>query len=312
MLVYTERTFSTADEPALKVVTRNVKTLQLRAYKVDMNDYFRKKNTMLGVENLDLALIEPDWRWNLDVPDYQDYRQSETAAPLPFKAPGVYAVVCNAPQEKTEKDNADKSLEATNIVLISDMGIITKVTHNDVLIFTENLRTKAPWPNAEVLLTDGRRIVASGKTNADGIFQWKNEGELKTAKVAIAPLQSDVRVLAQSSGHFASTENNLGSVAQVAGLAPQGVVYSDRPLYRAGQPVFFRAIVRQVENGQYTYKKGDEYLVQVTDPGGAILFSKKLPLSEFGTLGDSLTLNGEAPPGTYTIYVTRPKPKVAG
>ena len=312
MLVYTERTFSTTDEPALKVVTRNVKTLQLRAYKVDMNDYFRKLNTILGVENLDLALIEPDWRWNLDVPDYQDYRQSETAAPLPFKAPGVYAVVCNAPQEKTEKDadNTDKSLEATNIVLISDMGIVTKVTHNDVLIFTENLRTKAPWPNAEILLTDGRRIVASGKTNDDGIFQWKNEGELKTAKVSIAPLQSDVRVLAQSSGHYASTENNLKGVAQVAGLAPRGVVYSDRPLYRAGQPVFFRAIVRQVENGQYTYKKGDEYLVQVTDPGGAILFSKKMPLSEFGTLGDGLTLNGEAPPGRYTIYVTRPKPKV--
>lgn len=312
MLVYTERTFSTADEPALKVVTRNVKSLQLRAYKVDMNDYFRKLHTIQGVENLDLALIEPDWRWDLKVPEYQDYRQSETAAPLPFKAPGVYAVVCSAPQEKTEKDadNTEKALEATNIVLISDMGIITKVTHNDVLVFAENLRTRAPWAGAEILLTDGRRIVASGTTNADGIFQWKNAAELKTAKVTIAPLQSDVRVLAQNSGHFASTENNLNGVARVAGLAPRGVVYTDRPLYRAGQPVFFRAIVRQVENGQYAYKKGDEYLVQVTDPGGAILFSKKLALSDFGTLDDSLNLGAEALPGNYTIYVTRPKPKI--
>lgn len=314
MLVYTERTFTTTDKPALKLVTRNVKNVQLRAYKVDMNDYFRKLHTMRGVERLDLALIEPDWRWALDITDYQDYRQSETAAPLPFKEPGVYAVVSSAPLpvDKDKPDNPDNapSLEATNIVMVSDLGIITKVTHNDVLVFTQNLVTRAPWPNTQILLTDGHRIVANGTTNGDGIFQWKNEAPLKTAAVTVAPLQSNVRVLAQNNAHFASTENNLTAVARVAGLTPRGLVYTDRPLYRAGQPVFFRAIVRQVENGQYIFKKGDDYLVQVTDAGGAIVYSKKLNLNDFGTVGDSLTLNGEAPPGRYTIYVTRPQQKV--
>ncbi len=317
LLVYTERTFTTADAPALKLVTRNVPSVQLRAYKVDMNDYFRKLHTMRGVEALDLALIEPDWRWELKIPDYQEFRQSEAQAPLPFKEPGVYAVVCSAPladeKDKTDGQNAP-ALEATNIVLITDLGLVTKTTNHDVLVFAENLRTRQPWPNAQILLTDGRRVVANGTTNADGVFQWKNEAKAAVTTVADgeAPLRSDVRVLAQSSGHFASTEGDLRGVARLTGLQPTGAVYSDRPLYRAGQPVYFRAIVRQVENGQYVFKQGEEYQVSVTDAGGALIYSQRLALGDFGTLSGSVLLGGEAPPGRYTIHVTRPQERDTG
>ncbi|NCO41824.1 MAG: tetratricopeptide repeat protein, partial [Armatimonadetes bacterium] len=110
LVLYTERTLTTADEPKLKVVTRNVEALELRGYRVDMVDYFNRLHTLAGVEKLDLALIEPDQKWTLKVPEYAQYKEVETEAPLPFKEPGVYAVTCQA----------DK-LEATTVVMVTDL-----------------------------------------------------------------------------------------------------------------------------------------------------------------------------------------------
>ena len=64
-----------------------LKAVELEIDGVDMTAYFRKLHTMRGVERLDLGLIEPDKRWDLDLPGYGDYKQLETAAPLPFKEP---------------------------------------------------------------------------------------------------------------------------------------------------------------------------------------------------------------------------------
>lgn len=326
LLVYTERTFTTTDTPALKLVTRNVKRLDLRAYKVDMKDYFGKLQTMRDVDKLDLPLINPDKRWTLDVPDYADYKQQETTAPLPFKEPGVYAVVCSIPlsddaDNKTavaaNADTPPPTLEATTVVLVTDLGIITKATHNDVFVFVENLRTKQPWPQANVLISDGRKIVATGTTRQDGIFHFRNDARAALHKTSTAaagsapPLSADIRVLAYQGGNYASTEGNLNGVARMAGLQPTGYLYTDRPLYRGGQPVFLRGIVRQVANGVYTFKKGDEYRVTVSNPGGTVLFNRLVKLGDFGTFNDSLKLNDDAPPGRYTILLTKPKKQSA-
>ncbi|MDQ3813495.1 MAG: tetratricopeptide repeat protein, partial [Armatimonadota bacterium] len=327
LVVYTERTFTSADSPTLKIVTRNIQRLNFRAYKVDISDYFRKLHTMRGVEKLDLGLIEPDQRWNLEIANYREFKEHETAAPLPFKEPGVYAVVCGAePDEEEAKRLRDAgqeppALEATNIVLITDLGIITKTTHNDVFVFAENLKTRQPWPKANVLLSDGRKIIATGTTDNDGVFHYRDQGSgigdqglrvrVQRTANALTPdprtLIPDVRVLAFNAGHYASTEGDLRNVARASRLQPTAYLYSDRPLYRPGQPVHLRGIVRDVENGVYVFKIGDEYVLTVTDSNGAVVHTRKVQLGDFGTFNDSLVLGNEAPVGRYTIMLTKPK-----
>ncbi|MCS6861673.1 MAG: tetratricopeptide repeat protein, partial [Abditibacteriales bacterium] len=308
LVVYTERTFTTADTPALKLITRNIKRLEFRAYKVDMGDYFGKLHTMRGVERLDLALIEPDQRWELNLPNYQDFKELETDAPLPFKDPGVYAVICQAPLDPEEQQRYRDAgqeppvLEATNIVLISDLGIITKITHNDVFVFAENLRDRKPWRDATISISDGRRVIVAGKTDGDGVFHYQFP---KTQSPE--PKTNEWRVLAVAHGHYASTEGNLQNVAVVAGLQPTAFLYTDRPLYRPGQPVHLRGIVRRVENGVYVFKKGDEFTLTIHDPHGGVIHTRQVQLNDFGTFSASLVLHDEAPLGRYRMLLTQKK-----
>ena len=102
--------------------SRNIDTVTVRAYTVDMETYFRKMHDVRGVEGLDIALIDPDKTFEFKVPKYAEYQQleSEIEVPLPTKGPdgkestsGVMAVTVSG-----------KTLEATTLVMQSDLDVI--------------------------------------------------------------------------------------------------------------------------------------------------------------------------------------------
>jgi uncharacterized protein YfaS (alpha-2-macroglobulin family)/TolA-binding protein len=366
LVVYTERAFTTKDTPALKVVSRNVPRVLLRAYRVDLRDYFVKENSVAGVSDLDLNLIAPDQEWIVDLEKYAQYKELDTQIPLPFKGAGVWAITCRALDEKPKDENAEKAstptrggLEATSVVFITDIGLVTKSTKNEVFVWAENLLTQQPVAGAQVLISDGEELVARGVTNEEGVYRFarpaqeagdetkpgtevpsgvandaartKNQKDKKpktaTAKkvaakknekkpvppaVQVLPDASghfpedNLRILAMKDAHFAATEGNLASVIQVASLAPTGFLYTDRPLYRPGQTVQLKGIVRQVKSGAYTFAPGAEYSLIVSTPSGATLYSQDVELNEWGTFSDTLRLPEDAQPGNYQIALSRP------
>ena len=89
MSVATERVFRSNETPSLKLVTRNVEAVTVRAYKVDLETYFRKMHLARGVEGLDIALIDPDRTFEFKVPNYAKHQQLESRieVPLPGAAP---------------------------------------------------------------------------------------------------------------------------------------------------------------------------------------------------------------------------------
>jgi uncharacterized protein YfaS (alpha-2-macroglobulin family)/TolA-binding protein len=353
LVVYTERAFTTRDAPALKVVSRNVPRLALRAYRVDLRDYFIKENSVQGVSDLDLNLVAPDVQWTVDLEKYAPYKELDTKIPLPFKGAGVWAVTCRALDEKTKEERpsapARGELEATSVVFITDIGIITKATKNEVFAWAENLLTQQPVAGAQVLISDGEQIVTRGITNQEGVFRYRrpiaeagaitqtgkeqpnqrtghaNSKNRKIKKVAAkqdkkstakpdastpsleaAFPENALHVLAVKDAHFAATEGDLDSVIQVASLAPVGFLYTDRPLYRAGQMVQLKGIVREVKDGAYSFVPGAEYALTVSAPSGATIRSQRVKLNEWGTFDDALQLPEEAAPGVYRIALSRP------
>ncbi|HIE53106.1 MAG TPA: hypothetical protein EYP85_15250 [Armatimonadetes bacterium] len=236
----------------------------------------------------------------------------ETEVPLPFKEPGVYAVAVSAtpgPERGTRgKGRASRpgraggsstTLESTVVVMITDLGLICKATRRDLLVFTENLRTQEPFGGVQVLVSDGNTIFATGQTDENGV--WHAElPELRPA--------SQVKVLALSGTHFASTENDLQGVQFAPGLAPKAFLYTDRPLYRPGQTVHLRGIVRKVEHGRYTFTPGEEFTQTVLAPDGTVIHTARVKLNAFGTYSDQFPLPPEAPVGTYRIRLVQRKP----
>ncbi|PIX39423.1 MAG: hypothetical protein COZ56_17645 [Armatimonadetes bacterium CG_4_8_14_3_um_filter_58_9] len=286
-VVYTERTFTTADQPKLKLLTRNIEKVEFRAYKVDLEDYFRKLHTIQGVDGLDLALIDADQKWEFSLPEYREKKQMETEAPLPFTAPGVYALVCTA----------DK-LAATTVVMITDLAIITKATRRDVLVFAEDMRELQSFAGVKVVFSDGAKILAEGVTGEDGVFHTTVDN-LKDV--------NQLRVLASSGTHYASTENSLSGLQYVAGLAPKALIYTDRPLYRPGQTVHLKGIVRKVEKGAYIFTQGDAFELSLVSARGAVVRTVKVALSAFGTFDLDLPLSADVQAGLYNVIVKQDK-----
>lgn len=286
--VATERVFRSDEVPHIKVTTRNIEKVTLRAYRVDIETYFRKMHGAGGVENLDIALIDADKNFEFAVPNYQEHQQLENEVeiqlPEAIRGPGVVAVTVSS-----------ATLEATTLLIQSDLDIVTKSSRDELFVFGENMRTGKGWADVRLIVSDGTQILTEGKTGSDGVFRYSCEG-LKTA--------NDVRVLAITEGHMASNLTSLQGVQLATGLTDAGYVYTDRPVYRTGQLVNVRGVIRGVKGDTFLAEPGKSFDLEVRDERDRLLRSEKITINSFGTFHARFRLPAEAAPGNYRILVS--------
>ena len=288
LVVTTPRTFRSGEDAHLIVLSRNIETLSFTAYKLSAEAYFRKKNTLNNVEALDIGLVAPDASWTVSVPGFARYKPVESHYELKqLDLPGVYVV----------KVTDEKTLQATTLVIGSDVDAIVKSSRDQILVFAEDMKTGQGRPGARVLVADGGQVVLEGVTGPDGTLlrDWKpprgGDGQLSYLVV-------DGRHVAGS---------GLGVPEQVAqGLSPRAYIYTDRPAYRPGQKVSVRGVVREVVDGQYSSMPGAIYRFEVGDSRGRMIVARPVTLSPFGTFHESVQLDSAAPMGEYQVRVFQP------
>jgi uncharacterized protein YfaS (alpha-2-macroglobulin family) len=86
---------------------------------------------------------------------------------------------------------------------------------------------------------------------------------------------------------------------------PTGIkayAYTDRPIYRPGDTVYFRLVVRQVYNGRYSLPDISFYPLVLNDNNGVQVATFGMPLSGFATAHGEYRLPSSAQPGTYRVF----------
>src|SRR5262249_57663203 len=78
-------------------------------------------------------------------------------------------------------------------------------------------------------------------------------------------------------------------------------IYTDRPIYRPAQKVFFKGILRQWSRNGYQLLDTKTVNVTIEDPNNGKVFQKELPLSTRGTFSGDLDISADAPLGNYNI-----------
>src|SRR5436853_657186 len=89
-------------------------------------------------------------------------------------------------------------------------------------------------------------------------------------------------------------------------------IYTDRPIYRPAQSVFFKGILRQWTTNGYKLLDSKTVNVVVEDPNNGKLFEKDLPLSDRGTFSGQIDLGDEAPLGSYNVTASIGEAKSTG
>ena len=311
LTVVTPRAFRSGEVAHLKVTSRNLEALTFTAYKLNAEAYFRKKHVLGGVGTLDVGLVAPDAEWTIPVKGYAKYKPVESTYDLKVAVPGVYVV----------KVTDEKTLQATALVVGSDLDAIVKVSREQVLVFAQDMKTGKGRKGARVLIADGSGVILEKATGDDGVLLtgWEKPldgsapnmpGMTLEAPPGLAPPtppapDAALQYLVLDGGDAAGSI--LGVPDKVAqGLTPRAYIYTDRPAYRPGQEVALRGVVREAKDGQYANPSGESYKLEVYDARGRLLIARPTRLSEFGTFHEALRLDPGAPVGSYRVRLFKP------
>lgn len=204
----------------------------------------------------------------------------EQALSLSLK-PGLYSVWAAAP------DAADGL-----VVSVSRLGLVTKFDGRRVLGYVQDLVENKPAPGAEVQLLFGGRVAASGRTDRNGLYTTAAPGG-EGGEIRVVARQGDSFAFTQT---YASPGENTGDY--------RVYLYTDRPVYRPGQKVYFKGIVRERRGGDYRVPQHEPLHLVVHDPADTQVFAADYTTNAFGSFAGELTLGPEAAVGMYGFTAT--------
>jgi uncharacterized protein YfaS (alpha-2-macroglobulin family) len=227
---------------------------------------------VLNQEQLVLSFIQPvngTDRWN--------------AIPVKIrvKDKGVYLV-----------EAVTGSLRAYTILTVSDIVMINKMGKTDLLSYLADRRTGEPISGVGITQLDKHSDRVTRETDADGLSTFsvpEKHGE-------------SVRLIAVKGKDVAF--NDLNTYYLSGGKAAwTGYVYTDRPVYRPGDPVHFRGILRQQAAVGYQTPAAESVRVEITDPDGKAVYQKTLTTNSNGVIHDELTIDKSSALGSFYIQV---------
>ncbi|MHC4597643.1 MAG: MG2 domain-containing protein [Planctomycetota bacterium] len=277
-----DRTFRTTEPARITLTTRNVARVAFRLHRLDLEELFRACGNLRGLNGLDLDVVKPDRVWAIDVPGAAPCETVTSELPVPVKGPGAWAIRVEA-----------EGLRARALLLISDVSLVAKHASGEMLAFVRHEPDGIPIQGARILAAVNGRVGAEGTTGPEGVAE---------SRLGTPPgKKSDVDTLACWKGHYAATDLGGFQGLQAEGFRNRGVVYTDRTLYRPGEHVDFRAVLRRGTGTQYVTPVGEKIPVRILDPHGRAVFDEALTCGPFGTVSGGFDLVPSAKGGTWKI-----------
>ncbi|MBK8431330.1 MAG: Ig-like domain-containing protein [Chloroflexi bacterium] len=265
--------------------------------------YYEGDSVSLGMENA------PFWRQSVAVEANQNstgYKRfdllNEDGSPLP---PGVYYFELDSPQIPREFSNNPVD---SRFILLANANVTLKTTATEVMAWVTDLETGAPLANVPITVRAmfEERPVASGRTDADGVF-YADGLELAVGydAVYIALAEGDGRFgMASSSWDEGTQPYDFGIYTDfyLQPNQPTTYIYTDRPIYRPGQTVSIKGIVRTNDDLTYSLPQFKQVYVRVGTYSNNI-FEGEVLLNEMGTFVVDVVLDDEAELGGYFLDV---------
>ena len=193
----------------------------------------------------------------------------------------------------------------TVILAISHYQTTLKLSPTEAFVWAVDLNTNTPAANLPVTVYDeAGQVLASGTTDTSGIFQSPISSYPNPYDSSFAMLGTQ----GEDNFGFAISHWNEGvspwDFDVETNYYPQSLkayIYTDRPIYRPGDTVYFRLVLRQVSNGRYSLPDISSFPLVLNDTLGQQVASFDLPLSPFGTAHGEYNLPSGAVPGTYAL-----------
>lgn len=231
-----------------------------------------------------VPVLNPDQlvkRWTQPVRGKQPWEAVMIRVPL--AEAGVYVL-----------EATDQTKQAYTVLLATEIAVISKAYEGRLALRVADRKSGEPRRGCglEVLDLGEKRSLAKGATDQEGAATFEFRDALEQSGL----------VLAECGGMTSAAPLNAYAVSpRWRGVT--GTVHTDRPVYRPGQKVQFRAILRENRGGNFVLPEAGRARVEVSDAQGNPVFQRTISITKYGTASGEFDVPADAPLGYFGVQV---------
>lgn len=293
--------FNAYDQPRVRISAINISRLDFEILAIDLPTFINTE-AKTGQTLPQAPVLR---RWSVDIPNPPLNNTVAKDVPLQGQdggaiGPGYYLLRVTSPQVSREPPYQ-------MLIVVTKTHLTLKRSDKEVLIWAVDMASGKPMADLPLTIYDSNsQRRSSGRTDKDGIFVAPmDRPEIGSSEqfYVVAERQEDSSIVSNRwSQGFSPFDFQLS--ANFNRRAWAGYVYTDRPIYRPGQTVYYKGILRSDDDAAYSTPPTTLSFVVITnDAMGRLVERRTVKLSDMGTFDGKLDLNTQTSIGFYQIAV---------
>ncbi len=201
----------------------------------------------------------------------------------------------------------DMSHQSGFVMAVANAGVTVWRSHDEILVWVTDYITAQPLADVPVQAR-GKDLRVTGRTDSSGIVRLT----IPTDEIG----NGFLLITTESDDYFGAWYSES---APAINETVQPFLYSDRRIYRPGETINYRGILRNGSDLRYTVPSIDTVYASLDIPcyGGyscpseTSVYRAELAVTDFGTFSDSFVLPADLSPGYYQVSITECAPDAA-
>ncbi len=267
---------------SLRVTHRNIGRLHFRAYRLDPKSLLASAERwqVLPDRNEVERIVrqqEPAATWLVDLPATPDLRDHRTYVTPAIQSTGLYLIAAS-----TREDFSPRASNVTAVTVhLGSVVIVSRRVDDGLEISVRNGRTGEPLAGARVKVLswqwrEGHRMIASGRTDRSGRF-FRSRLDASGQRLLVVAQHGEETVLHDGV--------HLGSDRPQPREREDALIYTDRSVYRPGQPLHYKIVAYHGSTADAHYTTCPEHEVEVSlvDANGDTVATERVLTNTFGS-----------------------------
>ncbi|MCS6801064.1 MAG: Ig-like domain-containing protein [Chloroflexota bacterium] len=280
----------------------NVPSATLRLYRLDQRTYLDLASSRPGGNNPAAPPGQLAGEWTVDTRGELNatrvVTQTLTVGGQPL-GPGFYFLTAEG-----------AGVRDSQLLAVSRRALTVKLGANEALLWATDPATAQPVANAPVQAffgpTQPLPMPQPVRTGADGVARFPLPGG-PPPNLWVLLDEPDGPSVVSASWSDGIEPWQFGIEGELPLSPYRAAIFTDRPVYRAGQIVYFKGIVRRDDDGAYSLPTAlSSFQLAVTDPTGRSVLSQTVILDDFGTFSGQIPLSENAATGDWSITLRDP------